>query len=48
MHIVTKDGSFDCDLSKSVNSHPLKAAGAYIQAACEEQVLREGRCGYGR
>ena len=37
-----RDGSFDYYISENVNSHDLKATGAYIQAACEEQRLREG------
>ncbi len=41
-----RDGSFDYYISENVNSRDLKATGAYIQAACEEQLLREGRCGY--
>ena len=43
-----RDGSFDYYISENVNSRDLKATGAYIQAACEEQLLREGRRGYGR
>lgn len=42
-----RDGSFDYYISENVNSHDLKATGAYIQAACEEQLLREGRTAYG-
>lgn len=43
-----RDGSFDYYISENVNSRDLKATGAYIQAACEEQLLREGRRSYGR
>ena len=42
-----RDGSFDYYISENVNSRDLKATGAYIQAACEEQLLREGRDSYG-
>ena len=42
-----RDGSFDYYISENVNSHDLKATGAYLQAACEEQLLREGRASYG-
>ena len=38
-----RDGSFDYYISENVRSCDLKATGAYIQAACEEQLLREGR-----
>ncbi len=41
-----RDGSFDYYISENVNSRDLKATGAYIQAACEEQLWREGRSGY--
>ena len=41
-----RDGSFDYYISENVNSRDLKATGAFIQAACEEQLLREGRTGY--
>ena len=43
-----RDGSFDYYVSESVISRDLKATGAYIQAACEEQLLREGRKSYGK
>lgn len=36
-----RDGSFDYYVSENVNSRDLKATGAYIQAACEEQLYRE-------
>lgn len=42
-----RDGSFDYYISENVNSRDLKATGAYIQAACEEQLLREGKTAYG-
>lgn len=42
-----RDGSFDYYISENVNSRDLKATGAYIQAACEEQILREGRKNHG-
>lgn len=35
-----RDGSFDYYISENVISHDLKATGAFIQAACEEQVYR--------
>ena len=38
-----RDGSFDYYISESVVSWDLKAAGAYLQAACEDRLLREGR-----
>ena len=38
-----RDGSFDYYISENIVSYDLKATGAYIQAACEEQLLREGR-----
>ena len=38
-----RDGSFDYYISENVVSHDLKATGAYIQAACEEQLMREGK-----
>ena len=38
-----RDGSFDYYISENVVSFDLKATGAYLQAACEEQLLREGR-----
>lgn len=38
-----RDGSFDYYISENVISYDLKATGAFIQAACEEQLLREGR-----
>ena len=38
-----RDGSFDYYISENVVSRDLKATGAFIQAACEEQLLREGR-----
>ena len=41
-----RDGSFDYYISENVVSFDLKATGAYIQAACEEQLLREGRTSY--
>ncbi len=41
-----RDGSFDYYISENVVSFDLKATGAYIQAACEEQLLREGRTAY--
>ena len=41
-----RDGSFDYYISENVVSFDLKATGAYIQAACEEQLLREGRISY--
>lgn len=41
-----RDGSFDYYVSENVVSFDLKATGAYIQAACEEQLLREGRTAY--
>ena len=41
-----RDGSFDYYVSENVVSFDLKATGAYIQAACEEQLLREGRISY--
>ena len=41
-----RDGSFDYYISENVVSFDLKATGAYIQAACEEQLLREGRNAY--
>ena len=41
-----RDGSFDYYISENVRSYDLKATGAYIQAACEEQLLREGRTSY--
>ena len=37
-----RDGSFDYYVSETVSSFDLKATGAYIQAACEEQMRREG------
>ena len=37
-----RDGSYDYYISEIVSSFDLKATGAYIQAACEEQALREG------
>ena len=37
-----RDGSFDYYVSEIVSSFDLKATGAYIQAACEEQMMREG------
>lgn len=37
-----RDGSFDYYVSEMISSFDLKATGAYIQAACEEQMLREG------
>jgi len=42
-----RDGSFDYYISENVVSRDLKATGAYIQAACEDQLWREGRTGYG-
>ena len=44
---ANRDGSFDYYLSENVISFDLKATGAYIQAACEEQLMREGREKYG-
>lgn len=41
-----RDGSFDYYISENVISYDLKATGAYLQAACEEQLLREGKCAY--
>ena len=41
-----RDGSFDYYISENVVSHDLKATGAYIQAACEDQLMREGRQSY--
>ena len=38
-----RDGSYDYYISEIVSSFDLKATGAFIQAACEEQRLREGR-----
>ncbi len=38
-----RDGSFDYYISENVVSYDLKATGAYIQAACEEQMIRKGR-----
>ena len=35
-----RDGSFDYYISENVVSWDLKATGAYIQAACEEQSYR--------
>lgn len=35
-----RDGSFDYYISENVVSYGLKATGAYIQAACEEQLSR--------
>ena len=43
-----RDGSFDYYISENVNSRDLKATGGYIQAACEEQLWREGRHGHDR
>ena len=43
-----RDGSFDYYISENVNSRDLKATGAFIQAACEEQLWREGRRGHDR
>ena len=43
-----RDGSFDYYISENVNSRDLKATGAYIQAACEEQIWQEGRHGHDR
>ncbi len=37
-----RDGSFDYYISENVISHDQKATGAYLQAACEEQLMREG------
>ena len=37
-----RDGSFAYYISENVISYDLKATGAFIQAACEEQTLREG------
>ena len=37
-----RDGSFDYYISEIVSSFDLKATGAYLQAACEEQLMREG------
>lgn len=42
-----RDGSFDYYISENVVSYDLKASGAYLQAACEEQLLREGKTAYG-
>ncbi len=42
-----RDGSFDYYISENVNSRDPKATGAYLQAACEEQLAREGRRTYG-
>ena len=37
-----RDGSFDYYISENIISRDPKATGAYIQAACEEQLAREG------
>ena len=42
-----RDGSFDYYISENVVSFDLKATGAFLQAACEEQWVREGRTGDG-
>ena len=38
-----RDGSYDYYISENIVSRDPKATGAYIQAACEEQLVREGK-----
>ena len=45
---ANRDGSYDYYMSENVISYDLKATGAYIQAACEEQIWQEGRHGHDR